>query len=74
MSQPFRPRVLAGLEHEKDSEAENNPNFGANWDVVKDWKEITRYDPGIKKVEARDLLLAIDDEPDGVLQWLQRHW
>jgi len=47
--------------------------FAANWGVVSQWKEISRY--GRKtQPEAEMLYNAITDPAHGVLQWLRRHW
>jgi hypothetical protein len=35
---------------------------------------VTRYNPSIRKIQARDILAAIEDPTNGVLQWLTRHW
>lgn len=50
-----------------------NPNFEANWQVVKDWREDARYAPWTE-FDARTLFNAITDSTDGVLPWIQGHW
>lgn len=45
------------------------------WDVVKDWKEDSRYDSvPDAEARARDLIEAISDAEHGVLQCLSRYW
>ena len=50
-----------------------NPDFGTNWDIVKDWSENSRYETHTQS-EAENLLTAIIDSKSGVLQWIQRYW
>jgi HEPN domain-containing protein len=50
-----------------------NPRFEANVNVVKAWKETSRYRPA-EEVEARRLYEAITEQPDGVLQWIRTYW
>lgn len=48
---------------------------GANWLTVRDWDHQLRY-PGspITEREARDILLAVANPSDGIMQWLQGHY
>jgi HEPN domain-containing protein len=43
------------------------------WTIVKDWNEDSRYDPDAGK-KARDIVKAIDDPADGVLECIKRYW
>ena len=45
----------------------------AHWTTIKDWSEESRYDLGAGK-QAKDILLAIDDPVDGVLQCIKHYW
>lgn len=45
----------------------------ANWAIVKDWSEQTRYLVNTEK-QARDLYRALTARNDGVLWWMQKHW
>ena len=63
----------AGLETQRDTDAEHDPDFGSNWAVVKDWTEQSRYETKSRS-DATDLLNAITDPAHGVMQWLHRHW
>ena len=69
------PKLLdiAGLESGFAQEAAQDPVFRANWAVVKDWTEETRYQgPGERL--AQQILAAIKDPQHGVLQWLRKNW
>ena len=65
---------IAGLKTALDTEAARDPDFEANWNVVKDWKPERRYQLGVTRTEAQGLYDAIDDPHHGVFQWLQRNW
>jgi AbiV family abortive infection protein len=52
---------------------EGPPKRQEYWTAVKDWNETSRYDPHAGK-RAKDILLAIDDPRDGVLQCIKRYW
>jgi HEPN domain-containing protein len=45
----------------------------AYWNTIKDWTEESRYKPRDGK-RARDILLAIEDPADGMLQCIKRCW
>lgn len=64
----------ANLKVRFDNEVQNNRAFAANWGSVQSWTEAARYNPSIKKLDARDIIAGIEDPADGVLQWLTRHW
>jgi HEPN domain-containing protein len=63
----------ANLDKTLDSYAKTNPDFDANWKVVKEWSEQTRYRVN-NLADAAALLLAISHPKDGVLPWLKLHW
>ncbi len=65
---------LAGLEPHLVADSKAEKEIGDNWAVAKRWKETSRYEWAIGEVEARDLLRAVADTPNGVLAWLQRYW
>jgi hypothetical protein len=65
---------LADLKDALDTDMAASIDFTANWKTVSDWREVTRYNPSIRKIQARDILAAIEDPTNGVLQWLTRHW
>lgn len=64
---------VAGLQPALDVERKADPQFDANWGVVKDWKTDTRY-ASKDQTQAEGLVRAISDKRHGVLKWLRRHW
>lgn len=68
---------LAGLKNELNTElaasAAAGGAFPANWGIVTQWKEISRYEDKIE-AEAKFLFDAITQNPDGVLKWLRNYW
>jgi hypothetical protein len=63
----------AGLELDRDSMLKSDKIFERYWTVVKDWSEEARYNQ-YKKIEAEDLITAINDPRHGVLLWIQNYW
>jgi HEPN domain-containing protein len=63
----------AGLVDELTLEIANNADLGANWQAVKDWNEECRYRQ-FAEADARQMLAAIDDPLNGVLQWIKARW
>ena len=63
----------AGLTAQRDADAAADPVLDANWDIVKDWTEESRYD---RKTQAQTqvLIAAITDAAHGVLPWIKRRW
>jgi HEPN domain-containing protein len=64
---------LAGLKTTRNVDAGANVNLDANWGIVREWKESSRYDRK-NQAEAQALYDAIAQNPDGVLLWIQLHW
>jgi HEPN domain-containing protein len=63
---------VAGLERELTQDSASDTRLSANWAVVKDWNESSRY--GVfGRVEASDLVQAVAGQ-GGILQWLRQHW
>jgi HEPN domain-containing protein len=54
-------------------EASKDPTFRANWAVVKDWSEESRYQSR-QQQQAQEMLDAVNDPQHGVLQWLKGNW
>jgi hypothetical protein len=50
-----------------------DPELQDNWDVVKDWKESSRY-LRTAKIQAEELSEAIIDKRHGVLSWVKVRW
>ncbi len=44
-----------------------------NWDIVKDWKEDSRYNRWTRD-RARSMIEAITETPHGVLPWIKQYW
>ena len=44
-----------------------------NWEIVKSWSELSRYQKR-SKVEATELLQAIENAAGGILPWVRKHW
>jgi hypothetical protein len=63
----------AGLKDERDNLAKINSIFAQNWTFAKDWKEISRYEVK-SQLEAEELFHAINNNVDGVLQWVANYW
>jgi hypothetical protein len=57
---------VAGLQTALDAERKADPQFDANWGVVKDWKTDTRY-ASKDQTQAEGLVRAISDNRHGVL-------
>ncbi|MBI1321596.1 hypothetical protein GC170_00195 [bacterium] len=64
---------LADLKTVLDAAQSSDPNLYANWMVARAWTESTRYKITIE-TEARELVQAISDANQGVLQWISRYW
>ena len=64
----------AGLFDKLKAEINVNPGLFSSWNVVKDWRPDARYKTSVTGLEARDLIDAIEDPHNGILQWLAQHW
>ena len=70
------PRKLvqaAGLQTALDAENSRDSKFAANWNVVVDWSEQSRY-INTDQRKAEEIIRAISDRRHGVLRWLRHHW
>ena len=63
----------AGLTAQRDADAAADPDLEANWGVVKDWTEESRYERKTQ-AQAQQLIAAITDAAHGVLPWIRRRW
>lgn len=56
-----------------DQARRNDPDLGANWATIILWSEASRY---VKqsRVNARDLIRAVDDGPSSFMQWMSTQW
>lgn len=64
---------LSGLKSKHEAYLSANTNFQTYWNVVKDWKEDSRY-ARKSKSEALDLIKAVEDPIDGVMAWIVQYW
>jgi hypothetical protein len=64
---------LAGLRAALDADCAADPDLEANWDIVRDWSEVSRY-ARTAKVKAEELYDAITDKRQGVLSWIKGRW
>jgi HEPN domain-containing protein len=65
---------LARVEQDHVAELNASPEFSANWAIIKDWTEESRYHETRTEKEARELFDAISDSTHGVMQWIGRYW
>ena len=63
----------AKLVSARDEESNRDSLFRQNWLIVKEWKEISRYDVRSKQ-QALDLFHAIADRKHGVFRWIKQRW
>jgi HEPN domain-containing protein len=63
----------AELERSRVILAGADPTFAANWALVKDWNESSRYETWSEQ-DAGDLIQAITQRGSGVLGWIKKHW
>jgi hypothetical protein len=65
---------LAGLRSDLKRDVAVHVPLQTNWNIVKDWKETARYNPGIGRAEARAMYAACSARRHGVLAWLRDKW
>jgi hypothetical protein len=64
---------LADLKGQRDADIAANRALGVNWQIVKDWSEVARYQRK-SKFEAERMYQAVTDAADGVLPWIRSRW
>ncbi len=64
----------AGIFAQLEQNIKTDSGLYASWNVVKDWRTDIRYTTSVTRLEARDLIDAIENQQNGILQWLARHW
>jgi hypothetical protein len=64
---------LAGLEAQWNAGRAANVDLKENWEVVKNWREMARYQRKSRS-DAEELYQAITDPAHGVLSWIKNHW
>lgn len=67
---------LTGLHTEQQHKYNTNRTFRGNWDTLKIWTEVSRYNSvGTKtNIDIENFLNALEDKPDGILTWIKRKW
>jgi hypothetical protein len=65
--------AVARLEDPRGAAMDGDPDLQANWAVVRDWSEVTRYQR-VASAEAENLYKAIVDAELGVLPWIKTYW
>ena len=58
---------------QRDADAAADPDLEANWGVVKDWTEESRYEQNLK-LKRNNFIAAIADAAHGVLPWIKQRW
>jgi hypothetical protein len=65
--------TIAGMRGDLNQRLKESTEFRTNWQVVKQWTVTGRYDVKTES-EARELIDAITDEPNGVMTWIRNYW
>jgi len=65
---------FARLKNDFDQALNLNPVLRANWTIVQEWSEESRYESSRTLAESEQLLNAIDDATGGLLPWLRQRW
>jgi hypothetical protein len=64
---------MANLDGARSKEANGDPQFALNWNVVSNWNESSRYNTWTE-TQARELYKAVTNVDHGVLPWLIKNW
>ena len=64
---------VAGLAPTFSNDRKSNPNLELNWAIVKEWRQSSRYEIAIDKVQAREMFYACTGR-NGILPWIKRQW
>ncbi|MBL8222305.1 MAG: HEPN domain-containing protein [Bryobacterales bacterium] len=64
---------LADLDGALNEDIARNPIFQFNWNIVKRWREHSRYELP-NKAQADQMFQAAADRRHGVLRWVRQHW
>jgi hypothetical protein len=65
--------ALAGLTDQLKADTAADPDLLANWIIVKNWSESSRYQR-MPKNFAEGLYNAITDKKHGILPWIKQRW
>jgi HEPN domain-containing protein len=63
----------AELAGQRENDTNTDPELKANWAVVKDWSEESRYKRKTQD-QAQQLIAAVTDAARGVLPWIKQRW
>ena len=63
----------AGLTTERNADVAADLDLEANWGIVKDWSEESRYKRKTQ-AQAQQLIAAITDAAHGVSPWIRQRW
>lgn len=63
----------SGLDEALKALERTNPELDANWVLVRDWSQDSRYGRP-SQIDAENLLRALTDRKHGVLRWLRQRW
>ncbi|HUH62926.1 MAG TPA: HEPN domain-containing protein [Terracidiphilus sp.] len=63
----------ARLNLDLDQARQGEPALDANWTIVVNWSEGSRYARKTDQ-EATDLIRAIEEKPEGILPWIMQRW
>ncbi len=63
----------AKLESARLEQANRDPSFRSNWDLVQQWSEHSRYGRHGSEM-AQAFVEAIGNRKHGVLAWIKQHW
>jgi len=66
-------RKIACLDERFEDDSKRIPGLGANWTVVCDWSEQSRYSEYNMDL-ATELVAAVGNASEGVLTWIMRYW
>jgi hypothetical protein len=64
---------VSGLEAALDADTAADPELWANWAVVSDWTEASRY-VLTPRADAVAMVEAVTDPKHGVLRWIKLRW
>lgn len=65
---------ISGVRDKLEDRVANDLQFRLNWDTVREWTEISRYDHSITEGQALEMQAAVRDPSSGVLTWLKTTW
>jgi hypothetical protein len=64
---------IANLNADLTASLRADPDFAANWRLVCEWNESSRYE-SFAHGDAAELIGSITDPDHGILQWIEARW